>query len=564
MKSALFVWRLGFTGARRLLYALFLLAGVAQTAIVPLLPRLSAAYALSGTQTGLLLALPGLATMAVSVPAGVAADRFGSRRVSIAAGLLLALSCLLTAVPSLAAILAGRLLFGIAYGVAWTTAITWLSQLDATPGNDTLGPAVTLSSVGIMAGPAIGGLLAQYAGLALPFVLMAAVTGAVMAGLAVSRPHVTRRLALPDAAAYPALPQDTAEFAIVATADAVADAGLQPPQPVAQAPTGLRALPSLIRRPGVFAATGALAVSGAVSGVSQLLVSSGLHQAGLSSGRIGLAFSAAAIAYILVSTAVVRLGGRVRTLRFNALATAALAAGLLPALSGSSAPALILALVLTAGPRAAVSTISFALATDGSGDGADSRESVADGTIFGMLNGAWAAAMVAMPLIAGWVAQHGGAPVGYLAVIVPGTAMALWLAHRAGFRLRVGSRPVEYAVHDVGGIDDLAEIGALLGRVTLTAMEGDEDEQRGRKRGNVLGVVAGARPRLRGREAKLSGRRQRGVDQATVHRHRLTGSSERHVGSQSSGSADARHGVTQRRLDPSQRLRGHSAHVDEQ
>ena len=50
-----------------LLYSLFLVAGIAQAAIVPLLPRLSAHYALSASQAALLLALPGLATLAVSL-----------------------------------------------------------------------------------------------------------------------------------------------------------------------------------------------------------------------------------------------------------------------------------------------------------------------------------------------------------------------------------------------------------------------------------------------------------------------------------------------------------------
>ncbi|MGA9857296.1 MAG: MFS transporter, partial [Solirubrobacteraceae bacterium] len=178
--------RPGVAGTRRLLYGLFFLAGVAQAAIVPLLPRLSSTYGLSGAQTGLLLALPGLATMAVSVPAGMAADRFGSRRVSLAAGLLLGVSCLLHGVPSLAALLLGRIGFGIAYGVVWTTAVSWLADLHSGAGSPRLGASTTFSSVGIMAGPAIGGLLAELAGVGLPFLLIGGTTFVLMAGLALS------------------------------------------------------------------------------------------------------------------------------------------------------------------------------------------------------------------------------------------------------------------------------------------------------------------------------------------------------------------------------------------
>src|SRR5437588_11580192 len=91
-----------------LLYSLFLVAGIAQAAIVPLLPRLSAHYALSASQAALLLALPGLATLAVSVPAGVAADRLGARRVTLGAGGLLCLSRVAQAAPWLPALPAGR------------------------------------------------------------------------------------------------------------------------------------------------------------------------------------------------------------------------------------------------------------------------------------------------------------------------------------------------------------------------------------------------------------------------------------------------------------------------
>jgi hypothetical protein len=47
--------------------------------------------------------------------------------------------------------------------------------------------------------------------------------------------------------------------------------------------------------------------------------------------------------------------------------------------------------------------------------------------VFGMLNGAWAAATVLAPLVAGALEQSSGARAGYLAVIVPSCALAAWL-----------------------------------------------------------------------------------------------------------------------------------------
>jgi hypothetical protein len=183
-------------------------------------------------------------------------------------------------------------------------------------------------------------------------------------------------------------------------------------------PTAARALPWAARRPGVSAAAGALMVAGAVSGVSQLLITLGLHRQGMPTGQIGLAFSAAAVCYAVVSAITVKLGARVQTLRFNAVATGLLALALVPALDGGNDLALVLALVLASAPRAAVSTVAFSLAAGPEGE---------RGFVFGMLNGAWAAAMVLMPMLAGALDQRAGAQAGYLAVIVPSSAIAAWM-----------------------------------------------------------------------------------------------------------------------------------------
>jgi len=306
-----------------LIYALFFVAGVAQAAIVPLLPRLASLYGLSPSETALLLALPGLATLAVSVPAGLAADRFGARRMTLVAGALLCISCLAESTPSLTLLLAGRIAFGLAFGVVWTTGIAWLSEIDTTTKGGRLGPSVTCSSAGVMVGPAVGGILAQHTGIGVPFLLIAAVAALVATPLALgSSPGRAERSDRPDSLA---------------------------PQ------ASLRSLGALVRSPGVGAAAGGLVVSGAVSGVSQLLITLGLHHYGFSTGKIGLAFSAAAVCYIAVSASIVRVGERAHTLRFNALATLALALALVPALTGGGPPALVIALLLSALPRAAIS-----------------------------------------------------------------------------------------------------------------------------------------------------------------------------------------------------------------
>jgi hypothetical protein len=379
---------------------------------------MSAHFGLSASQTALLLALPGLATLAVSVPSGIAADRIGARRVTLGAGALLCLACAAQAMPSLAAVLAGRIVFGIAFGVVWTSGMAWLADLDDARGGSGLGPAVTCSSVGIMLGPAVGGVLAQHIGLGAPFAVIAVAAALIVIPLALGTTTVRR--------ATPARPVDAADLPIEIAyfQPPVSDGGGQ------GAIVTPRALLALVRRPRIAAATGALVVSGAVSSASQLLVSGGLHRLGLSTGRIGLAFSVAAVCYIAVSSVVVRLGARARTLKLNALSTAALALALVPALASSGTVALVMALMLSAGPRAVISTIAYSLASQRDDDPATS-----DGVVFGILNGAWAAATVLMPLLAGAVEQAAGIEVAYLAVIMPALAIAAWLLAGAAARV---------------------------------------------------------------------------------------------------------------------------------
>ncbi len=80
---------------RRLLfsiYALILVDEVLLLALVPLAPTYRDELGLSKTETGALLGASGFATVFISIPAGILADRIGARRLTIAAGFLLALA----------------------------------------------------------------------------------------------------------------------------------------------------------------------------------------------------------------------------------------------------------------------------------------------------------------------------------------------------------------------------------------------------------------------------------------------------------------------------------------
>ena len=376
-----------------LLHALLFVAAATQTAIVPLLPRLGRAYGLSPAATALLLAAPGLATLAISMPAGVFADRLGAKRVTVAAAALLCLAALTQALPSYPALVAGRLAFGLAYGTIWTTGVAWLSGTQPESGSPRLGAVATSAAVGMVAGPAIGGVAADQLGIAAPFVFVGGLAGLLTVLLWRQPP--------PEGAAR------------------VARESLRQMTHVAP------------RQPGVLGGACALAIVGAVGGVTQLLIPLQLHEAGISASGTGVAFSAAAGVYILISATVVRLGQRIRSVRAAALAATMLTLSLLPASIDASTAVLVVVLLASTVPRAMVGTIAYPLAT-----GSAAEADLGHGAVIGLLNGTWALGLVIAPLLAGAVDQLAGPGAAYLATLVPAALAALWLLAWAALQPR--------------------------------------------------------------------------------------------------------------------------------
>src|SRR5690349_23089788 len=172
---------------RLLIGALILVSAAAQFALVPVMPVYAHRLGLSGFEQGMVLGATGLATLVVSVPAGTLADRFGARRITLAAGLLMAAA---TAAQALAGdftvLFAARLAFGAGYGMVWTAGLCWLAGAMA-GGPPALGGSVASAGVGGVAGPAASGALAQHIGLAVPLLVTAAGFAVITAGLAAFR-----------------------------------------------------------------------------------------------------------------------------------------------------------------------------------------------------------------------------------------------------------------------------------------------------------------------------------------------------------------------------------------
>jgi MFS transporter, ACDE family, multidrug resistance protein len=351
----------GVRSFRLLIYGLVLVSAAAQFALIPVLPVYAHRLGLSGFQEGMVLAATGLASLAVSVPAGTLSDRFGARRITLAAGALMAAAMLAQALAgSFGLLLAARLAFGVGYGVVWTAGLCWLAG--AAGGPPALGGSIASAGLGGVAGPAASGALTQHFGLAVPLLGAAAGFAVITAGLAVLR---------------------------------------VPPVPAAPRSAAAASLRAAARDRDIIGAAGAVIVAGLSTGVCALLVPARLHAAGASSGRIGLYFAAAGILFAAGSALTAAVGRRAVNLRMICVGilavTLALGIGAL-----STAPlAIVVMLCAATGARSVLWTVSYPLAA-----AAAERGGTGLGAAVGLLNGIWAATAVLGPLAAGLAADH--------------------------------------------------------------------------------------------------------------------------------------------------------------
>ena len=355
------------TGARLfrlLMYGLILASAAAQFALVPVMPVYAHRLGLSGFQQGMVLGATGLATLAVSVPAGTLSDRFGARRITLAAGLLMAAATLAQALAGgFGALLASRLAFGAGYGVVWTAGLCWLAEAGGGP--TALGGSVASAGVGGVAGPAASGALTQHLGLAVPLLAAAAGFAVITAGLAALR---------------------------------VA------PSPVASRPAAAVGRGVAVTDPGIIGAAAAVVAAGLSTGACALLVPAQLHVAGASSGQIGLDFAAAGILFAAGSALTAAAGRRAVNLPVLGGGMLALTAALALGVLSTASLAVIVMLCAATAARSVLWTVSYPLAA-----AAAERRGIGLGAAVGLLNGVWAATAVLGPLAGGLAAEHAGA-----------------------------------------------------------------------------------------------------------------------------------------------------------
>jgi predicted MFS family arabinose efflux permease len=378
--------------------SVFVLLAVVESLVVgisPLLPAYESRLSLTGFSVSALLASTSLALLLAGVPAGLIADRIGVRRITLLAGMVLCLASFAEADPvGYGYLLVDRIIVGAAAGVFWTTGLAWLAALPQGH-SSALGIGITMAGVGLVFGPGFVGLVAQALGLGAPFIVI----GAFIAVTTLILAYVP----------YQAVP--------------VAD-GVFPPR-LSTVLVAAKQRPEL--RSALIALSGSAVAAGAISIVLPLE----LHQAGASTGTIGLILFATGLGFIGASSIIARAGWRVVNSRGIVIATALVGTLLLPGSLSRSAAILTVTVALVTPFRGALTTLCYQLAPQAAGDG------VGAASIIGFLNSLWGAVSVVSPLAAGAIfdAAGGRAAFAFAQAIVLMAAVATALSWR-GPRVR--------------------------------------------------------------------------------------------------------------------------------
>ena len=331
-------------------------------AIIPIVPLYTAQLGLSKVQAGAVLSASAFAVVLSSIPSGILADRVGARRVTIAAGCLTVIACVLQAFAgSFETILTARLVYGVSSAVVWSSALSWLSDVST---EDTrasvVGSTVTAAGVGSLVGPA-------FAGSRRPALLD-------RGGVSVDR----GRNRGDHGGAVFCRRGCTARHRDDLAASGCGDRDREPADRGGTADD--------VRR-------------GFVDGIVNLLAPLELTADGLSSGPVGLVFSIAAAIFIGVSGVVSR-GGLAASPRAAGAACLIQAVTLVPVLF-SLATASVIFVVLARGPTTAVVyTVAMPVAVI-----ASRRHGIGTATVAGVVGATWGFASAIGSPIAGLIAD---------------------------------------------------------------------------------------------------------------------------------------------------------------
>ena len=247
--------------------------------ISPVLPQYARTFDVSITMVGLLTTAFGTARLIVDVPAGRLADRVGRRPVLIAGPLVQAIGSIASGLAvSYWQLLGFRLIQGVGSAMYMTAAMITMADM-STPANRARVMSLYQGSLllGAGLGPTLGGFVAQYLGLRMPFFIFGAL--AILAAL-------WGYLRLPETRPR----QEGAEETVIATHPSPS-ASTHSTRGIAPVLRDLNfLLVSLVTFGFFFMRTGAR---------NQILPLLGQDRLGLSAGPIGFAFTVASLVNFL-------------------------------------------------------------------------------------------------------------------------------------------------------------------------------------------------------------------------------------------------------------------------
>jgi predicted MFS family arabinose efflux permease len=367
-----------------LIYALLFVDEITLLAIIPLTPFYRRAYDLSQFEAGVLLGAASLAIVAASVPVGLLGDRLGTRRVTLAGGVLLVASAFGQGLaPDFWALVAARFAFGLSSAVLWSAGLSWLGDSAGEDRPGAVGAAVTVAGIASVVGPAYAGVVADRVDRSAPFLVLGVISAVVVlalfgAGEGRQLPHEGRTL------------------------------------------TGVAA--ALSAQPLVVGGVTLMLLGGFTDGVTNLIAPRQLADAGSSSTEIGIVLSVAAVLFVVASAGTARRGAVAVSLSVAIAATFLLAASLLPVVGSEAALAVIAMLILHTPPLGMLYTVTFPLAARGA-----RSAGIGTSSVNGLLGVAWGASSFAGPLAAGIAAEATSDRLVYAVVVACCAAAAAWL-----------------------------------------------------------------------------------------------------------------------------------------
>ena len=353
------------------------------SAIVPLLPHYRHQLGLTTLQVGWVLAAFSLAVVLVAVPIGHLADRWGARRVTAIGTIAMAGATVgLALADSFPELIAVRVLQGAADAAVWGAGLAWVAARSPVERRgEAVGYAQAAATIGIIAGPFVGGVLTSAIGIRPTFLGMAGVCGVLLVFV----------LLEPDA-----------------RVEAHRRASMR------------SALRASLGESLITASVVMIMVVAVVGAALQLLVPLHLSSLGMNRTGIGLVYSVGAVfgAGAVIMTA--RVGDRVGRVPLAAGACAALAL-LMGLFTLPAGLAVYAGLVVIA---AAVQSILYAVGYPLSADGAD-RAQLGHGVVIGVVNLMWGVGAVVGPVAGSRITQWQGAQAAYvlLALVCAATAL---------------------------------------------------------------------------------------------------------------------------------------------